>query len=118
MRIASKRLGKELTDLKNGSLPQGCTILQAEDFSTWVIQIETLGETIFQGEKYALRFRFSDTYPLESPEVVFLTTDGWKAPEVGCGLHWRGWASAASDRLSSLLRHPIHTRMATCVCPF
>lgn len=90
MRIASKRLGKELTDLKNGSLPQGCTILQAEDFSTWVIQIETLGETIFQGEKYALRFRFSDTYPLESPEVVFLTTDGWKAPEVSCGLHWRG----------------------------
>lgn len=81
MRIASKRLGKELNDLRNGALPTGCKILQADDLETWIFQIETLGETVFKGERFALRFRFNDNYPIESPEVVFVVTDGWKAPE-------------------------------------
>lgn len=82
MRIASKRLGKELNDLRSGGLPEGCKIVQAEDLQTWVIEIQALGETLFTGERFALRFRFTDSYPLESPEVVFLTTDGWSAPEL------------------------------------
>ncbi|PWN25662.1 UBC-like protein [Jaminaea rosea] len=81
MRIASKRLAKELSDLRSGALPTGCTILQADDLQTWIFQIETLGETVFKGERFALRFRFDDQYPIESPEVVFVVSDGWKAPE-------------------------------------
>ncbi|CAO1635713.1 unnamed protein product [Parajaminaea phylloscopi] len=120
MRIASKRLGKELNDLRGGGLPQGCTIIQADDLQTWVIEIRALGETLFQGERFALRFRFADTYPLESPEVVFLTTDGWKAPELNhvysnghlclsiLGNEWSPVLNTASVLLS------IQSMMASC----
>lgn len=83
MRIASKRLGKELNDLKLNGPPPGTAILKADDLREWVFSVQVLGETVFKGETFALRFRFSDNYPLESPEVVFLTTEGWTAPEAG-----------------------------------
>lgn len=81
MRIASKRLGKELTELRNNGSPPGTAILRADDLQEWVFSIEGTG--VFEGERFALRFRFPDTYPMDSPEVVFLTVDGWQAPEAG-----------------------------------
>lgn len=41
-----------------------------------------LGESVYEGETFALRFRFNDNYPLEAPEVIFLTSPPYKAPEV------------------------------------
>jgi len=32
-------------------------------------------------ERYLLRFRFDNNYPMEAPEVVFVVSDGWKSPE-------------------------------------
>lgn len=95
MRIASKRLGRELADLKANGPPEGCVIIQADDLSTWFFSIEVLGESVFKGEKFCLRLKFSDGYPIESPEVVFLVQDGWKAPEVSSGFSQRRSSATA-----------------------
>lgn len=80
-RIATKRLTKELTELRSSGCPVGCRIIRADDLETWIMGIAVLGdETIYQGEEFALRFRFSSSYPIDSPEVTFLTSDGFKAP--------------------------------------
>ncbi|SPO27766.1 related to ubiquitin-conjugating enzyme [Ustilago trichophora] len=80
MRIATKRLQKELSEMKLKGPPEGCAIIKAEDLDEWQFSIQVLGNSLYQGQKFALRFRFSDNYPMESPEVVFMVTDGFKAP--------------------------------------
>ncbi|SNX85925.1 related to ubiquitin-conjugating enzyme [Melanopsichium pennsylvanicum] len=80
MRIATKRLQKELSEIRLKGPPEGCAIIKAEDLQEWQFSIEVLGNSLYQGQKFGLRFRFSDTYPMESPEVVFMTTDGFEAP--------------------------------------
>ncbi|CCF51360.1 hypothetical protein NDA18_005144 [Ustilago nuda] len=80
MRIATKRLQKELSDLRLQGTPEGCAIIRADDLQEWQFSIEVLGNSLYQKEKFALRFRFTDSYPMESPEVVFIVTDGYKAP--------------------------------------
>ena len=58
--LAAKRLTKELLDLrKPGGTPEGCVILQADDLTTWTFSIEVLGESVYKGESFALRFKFS-----------------------------------------------------------
>ena len=63
-RMASKRLQKELAEL-NKSCPTGCVMLKADDLETWTIRIEVLGDTIYEDEIFALRFRFDSSYPIE-----------------------------------------------------
>lgn len=70
------------SDLRVKGLPEGFAIIKAEDFQEWQFSIQVLGNSLYEGQKFALRFRFSDTYPMESPEVVFMVTDGFKAPIV------------------------------------
>lgn len=36
---------------------------------------------LFVPEKFLLRFKFDKNYPMEAPEVTFVVTDGWQAPE-------------------------------------
>lgn len=57
-------------------------MIKADDLQEWQFSIEVLGNSLYEGQKFGLRFRFADTYPMESPEVVFLVTDGFKAPIV------------------------------------
>ncbi|PWO00149.1 UBC-like protein [Tilletiopsis washingtonensis] len=83
MRLATKRLAKELTELRASGAPAGCALLQADDLQTWLFSISVLGESVYAGETFALRFRFPDAYPMESPECVFVTDGGWKAPVHG-----------------------------------
>ncbi|KAN0060441.1 hypothetical protein ACQY0O_007771 [Thecaphora frezii] len=80
MRIASKRLGKELSELRTKGTPTGTSILQDDDLSEWKFSLQVLGDSLYAGQTFALRFRFTDQYPLDSPEVTFITTDGYKAP--------------------------------------
>ncbi|PWN52916.1 UBC-like protein [Violaceomyces palustris] len=80
MRIASKRLTKELVELRNQGPPEGTAILLADDLKEWRFSISVLGESLYKGQTFGLRFRFPDNYPMESPEVIFMTTDGFKPP--------------------------------------
>ncbi|BGP50367.1 hypothetical protein JCM10450v2_006286 [Rhodotorula kratochvilovae] len=68
-RIAAKRLQKELTELQTKGPPAGCRIVQAENLEEWIVALAVLGESVYEGEEFAL-----------SPEVTFLTSDGFKPP--------------------------------------
>ncbi|GAA6003884.1 hypothetical protein JCM10207_006451 [Rhodosporidiobolus poonsookiae] len=81
-RIAAKRLQKELTELQTKGPPAGCRVIQAENLEEWVIALSVLGdETVYAGEEFALRFRFSNQYPIDSPEVTFVVQQPFSAPE-------------------------------------
>lgn len=41
--------------------------------SVWHVSFIGAESTIYEGEPYTLRVRFTDDYPMDSPEVVFLT---------------------------------------------
>ncbi|OAJ44261.1 hypothetical protein, variant [Batrachochytrium dendrobatidis JEL423] len=70
--LASKRLVKELRDLKTKA-PVGISIKDPEDSLTcWYISIDGAPGTLYEGEVFTLQFKFSKNYPLESPEVIFV----------------------------------------------
>ncbi|KAJ8293006.1 putative ubiquitin-conjugating enzyme E2 W [Rhodotorula toruloides] len=69
-RIATKRLQKELAELQQKGPPAGCRLIQAENLEEWVIALQVLGESVYEGEEFAL-----------SPEVTFLTTSPFRPPE-------------------------------------
>lgn len=70
------------SDLRLKGVPEGCAIIKADDLQEWQFSIEVLGNSLYRNQKFALRFRFTESYPMESPEVVFMVTDGYKAPIV------------------------------------
>lgn len=100
LRIANKRLTKELAgktdviakfffvsqinylDIQRSGPPAGTALLRADDLKEWFFTLSVLGESVYEKETFALRFKFSDNYPLEAPEVVFLCSEGFKPPEV------------------------------------
>ncbi|MCJ1451868.1 hypothetical protein MMC28_002208 [Mycoblastus sanguinarius] len=70
--FAAKRLGKELTKIQQ-SLPPGIDLVSAEDFKEWQMDIRVLDPNpIYLDKTYRLRFRFSNNYPIEAPEVTFI----------------------------------------------
>ncbi|CUA73737.1 ubiquitin-conjugating enzyme E2 W [Rhizoctonia solani] len=80
--IATKRLSKEIKELLDPEKgpPVGIKVLNADDLKIWTLSIEVLGESVYQGEVFVLRFTFTDRYPMESPEVVFLVNEEYQAP--------------------------------------
>ncbi|OWZ31115.1 ubiquitin-conjugating enzyme E2 W [Cryptococcus neoformans C23] len=81
VRLATKRLMKELGDIENKGTPPGIALLSADSMEEWIFTIAVLGdETIYKGEQFALRIKFEDRYPIEVPQVTFVVDDTWKAP--------------------------------------
>lgn len=76
----------------------GISLLQAEDFQSWTLSLEILGNTVYevrkslstvvgsgsvcviQDEKFALRFIFDNSYPITPPAVMFVVDDEYQAP--------------------------------------
>jgi len=72
--FAAKRLGKELSKIHE-HLPPGISIASADDLKDWQMDIKVLDDnTLYRNETYRLRFRFSNKYPIEAPEVTFVKT--------------------------------------------
>ncbi|KAF2186998.1 ubiquitin conjugating enzyme [Zopfia rhizophila CBS 207.26] len=70
--FASKRLSKELSKLHD-HLPPGIELIQADDFAEWLMDIRVIDSNpLYQDEVYRLKFSFSQSYPIEAPEVVFV----------------------------------------------
>lgn len=47
-------------------LPPGITLIQAEDFKTWLMDIQVIDTNpLYQDETYRLKFSFSSQYPIE-----------------------------------------------------
>ncbi|KAF9818502.1 hypothetical protein IEO21_02740 [Rhodonia placenta] len=80
MSVSTRRLQKELTDIQKQGTPVGIKLLNADDFQTWHLSLEVLGDTVYEGEVFALKFRFDSSYPISSPAVQFVVDDTWKAP--------------------------------------
>ncbi|KAH8880693.1 UBC-like protein [Thozetella sp. PMI_491] len=70
--FAAKRLGKELQKI-NGNLPPGITLISADNFEEWQLDIRVLDQNpLYLDQTYRLKFKFSPQYPIEPPEVVFV----------------------------------------------
>merc|ERR1719424_1122399 len=68
----SKRLQKELESLQGKDPKEGIIVEEASTPQEWVIRIDGVPGTLYDGEHFKLRFGFPQRYPLESPEVVFV----------------------------------------------
>jgi len=72
MNFAQKRLQKELVKIHN-NLPPGIDLVAADNLEEWLLDIRVLDQNpIYLNEIYRLKFRFSASYPIEPPEVVFV----------------------------------------------
>ncbi|GFN79087.1 ubiquitin-conjugating enzyme e2 w [Plakobranchus ocellatus] len=40
--------------------------------SEWIVDIDGAPDTAYEGEKFQLQFKFCPSYPLKSPQVIFL----------------------------------------------
>eukprot|EP01113_Clastostelium_recurvatum_P000502 TRINITY_DN1022_c0_g1_i3.p1 TRINITY_DN1022_c0_g1~~TRINITY_DN1022_c0_g1_i3.p1 ORF type:complete len:150 (+),score=11.91 TRINITY_DN1022_c0_g1_i3:23-472(+) len=67
----ARRLQKELTDLQKAP-PEGILLKNADTLDRW--QVELLGApgSLYAGERFTLQFVFSQNYPLDAPEVMFV----------------------------------------------
>ncbi|KXT04978.1 hypothetical protein AC578_10335 [Pseudocercospora eumusae] len=72
--MASKRLQKELAKLQGPALPPGISIVSTPDLKEWQMDVVVPENPLYNPEeKYRLRFQFSPNYPIEAPEVTFIT---------------------------------------------
>lgn len=70
------------SDLQRNGPPAGTKLISAEDLSEWIFELQVLGESVYAGEVFRLKFRFSSRYPWDGPSVTFVTKEGFVAPEV------------------------------------
>ncbi|ODN92743.1 ubiquitin-conjugating enzyme E2 W [Cryptococcus wingfieldii CBS 7118] len=81
VRLATKRLMKELGDINTKGTPPGIALLSADSMEEWIFTIAVLGdETVYRGEVFALRIKFEDRYPIEVPQVTFIADNEWTPP--------------------------------------
>ncbi|GMR52490.1 hypothetical protein PMAYCL1PPCAC_22685, partial [Pristionchus mayeri] len=74
-----RRLAKELQQLM-GEPPAGVKVEVGgadeggtqDDMRTWTVNVDGASGTLYEGEHFRLQFRFSDSYPFSSPEVMFV----------------------------------------------
>jgi len=69
-----KRLQKELVSLIKDP-PPGVMIngeSVGQNLNVWVVDLNGVSGTIYEGEKFQLQFRFGPKYPFDSPEVIFV----------------------------------------------
>ena len=53
-------------------MPPGIALVSADNFQEWNMDIQVLDSNpLYQNQTYRLRFRFSNSYPIEAPEVTF-----------------------------------------------
>jgi ubiquitin-conjugating enzyme E2 W len=73
MSFAAKRLGKELSKINKG-MPPGISLVSADNLEEWLLDIRVLDTNpLYLNKIFRLRFRFSQQYPIEPPEVTFTT---------------------------------------------
>lgn len=62
-------------------LPPGVEMVKADEFTEWLMDIKVLDDNpLYRNEVYRLKFRFTNSYPIEAPEVVFVKDDTHPIP--------------------------------------
>ncbi|CRH04008.1 ubiquitin-conjugating enzyme, putative [Plasmodium relictum] len=68
--LSKRRLEKEKMELLS---EKENTIQLIKEYSDkWIIQIKGAENTLYSNETFKMQFKFTDKYPIESPEVVFI----------------------------------------------
>ncbi|CAN8075893.1 unnamed protein product [Agarophyton chilense] len=72
-RVAQRRLTRELTEwsVKTPPVP-GMSVSETDRVDEWLVTVTGAAGSVYENEKYTLRFVFPSDYPMEAPEVVFL----------------------------------------------
>ncbi|CAL5868123.1 uncharacterized protein PFLUO_LOCUS2347 [Penicillium psychrofluorescens] len=71
--FATKRLSKELLKLKE-HVPPGISVAKSDNLEEWQMDIKVLDDNpLYQNQTYRLKFTFGRKYPIEPPEVQFIT---------------------------------------------
>lgn len=72
-RVAQRRLSRELAEwsVKNPPVP-GMSVATTNRLDEWLVTVMGAEGSVYQAERYTLRFVFPTDYPMEAPEVVFL----------------------------------------------
>lgn len=99
-RVAQRRLTRELAEwsVKNPPVP-GMSVRETERVDEWLVTVTGAAESVYEEEKYTLRFIFPPDYPMEAPEVIFLSPTP-KHPHVYSNGHiclnvlYDGWSPA------------------------
>ncbi|WKX92438.1 hypothetical protein Q1695_010455 [Nippostrongylus brasiliensis] len=71
---SSRRLMKELQQLSTEP-PTGIVVNKdaaSADLKQWRVDVIGATGTLYEGEKFSLQFRFTQQYPFNSPEVMFV----------------------------------------------
>lgn len=112
--MSSKRLQKELSKLQ-GTLPPGITLVSAPDLREWQMDISILDNPLYPPtDIYRLKLSFSTSYPIEAPEVVFVTL---ATPERKIPLHPHIYSNGiiCLDLLDSQGWSPVHNVESICI---
>jgi len=70
---AANRINKELMKFQTDGDPE-LKLDVCIPGEVWDVSFDGPPDSIYAGEKFTLRIRFTDDYPMDSPEVTFLTT--------------------------------------------
>ncbi|GAA5856313.1 hypothetical protein JCM9279_006419 [Rhodotorula babjevae] len=73
--MSSKRIAKELNDLKKEALPQGCEagLVSDDNVYEWAASIEGPPDSPYDGGVFNLHITLPHDYPFRPPKVVFTT---------------------------------------------
>ncbi|OMP87644.1 putative ubiquitin-conjugating enzyme E2 W, partial [Diplodia seriata] len=98
-------------------LPPGITLVEADNFETWFMDIRVMDENnpIYAGQTYRLKFKFPNSYPIEAPEVTFVTVP---APHnIGIPLHPHIYSNGiiCLDLLDRQGWSPVHNVQSVCM---
>ncbi|KAI1168714.1 ubiquitin-conjugating enzyme/RWD-like protein [Nemania serpens] len=63
------------------NLPPGIALVSADNLEEWFLDIQVLDQNpLYVGHIYRLKFKFSNNYPIEAPEVTFVKLDNRPIP--------------------------------------
>eukprot|EP00756_Hemistasia_phaeocysticola_P001967 Hpha_TRINITY_DN11361_c0_g1::TRINITY_DN11361_c0_g1_i1::g.63200::m.63200/K10688/UBE2W, UBC16; ubiquitin-conjugating enzyme E2 W len=67
-----KRLTKELQTMQKSPPPMIQLAQAPQALTEWFLRLSFDHHSVYPGQSYLLRFRFSERYPMDSPEVIFV----------------------------------------------
>ncbi|KAL6908416.1 UBC-like protein [Trichoderma evansii] len=71
--MRTKRVAKERQKIDKFGLPPGIELVDGNDLKEWLFDIRVLDNNpLYNDTVYRLKFVFSDSYPIEPPEVTFI----------------------------------------------
>jgi len=110
--FASKRLQKELIKLHEHIAP-GIALVSAVDLQEWDMDIQVLDDNpLYKGQTYRLKFKFSNAYPIEAPEVIFVKDTEHQIP-----IHPHVYSNGiiCLDLLDKAAWSPVHNVESVCI---